>query len=208
MPPEDLEFMKALAVAYHDKIKGAHWELVRKIPCFKLIEAVALSVDLDPVFAGLGFAMVKADEVGVDSDIGGLLYRFVERYVIAQNNLEPLGTIPVVQHANDPRDRVIRLVDFAAWADGQGWTLPAEFPRSAPSIPPIPAQSTEADFIAWATAEKKKHGLWPPTGAEKTGQRQGWRRWAVDNGVDRKTVSAWVESHGFANPIGRQKSGK
>ncbi len=68
--------------------------------------------------------------------------------------------------------------------------------------------ATEADFLEWATAEKENHGLWPPTDPEKTGQRQAWRQWAVDNGVDRKTVSAWVNSHGFKNPIGRQKSGK
>jgi hypothetical protein len=208
MPSEESKYLMGLATIYPDKIKGAHWQLIRNVPCFKLIEVAALSVDLDPVFASLEFAMDKV-ESGTDNETKILLIQFIERYVLAKSNLDPFGTIPVVQRANDPRDSVIRLVDFAAWADGQGWSLPAEFPRSAPSIPPIPAQSTEADFVAWATAEREKHGLWPPTDAEKTGQRQGWRQWAVDNGVDRKTVAAWVKTHGFNNPKGHpRKSGK
>ena len=88
------------------------------------------------------------------------------------------------------------------------WPPNSVAPEPVNSVPPELVTATEETFVAWATAEYEKHGLWPPTDAEKTGQRQGWRRWAAANGVERETVWAWVESHGFKNPVGRRKSGK
>ena len=68
-----------------------------------------------------------------------------------------------------------------------------------------PAQSTEADFVAWARAEKEKHGLWPPTDGDKTGRRQGWKEWATANSVNRNIVKGWVAVHGFRNQPGAPK---
>ena len=77
-------------------------------------------------------------------------------------------------------------------------------PESEPAAASTPG-TNEKGFILWATAEKKKHGQWPPTDTEKTGARMGWRQWATTNGICRETVGEWVKVHGLSNPVGAPK---
>ena len=105
-------------------------------------------------------------------------------------------------------DDVARLQKLPCYRDISIWHEDLE--RCWPAISIItliPEVATETGFIAWAKAEKEKHGRWPPTDTDKIG-RQGWRQWASTNGGDREIVGAWVKSHGFNNPKGAPKTGK
>ena len=77
--------------------------------------------------------------------------------------------------------------------------FPPELDAAPAQTRPAPAQ--ESEFVAWARAEKEKHGRWPPTRKAKHGQI-GCREWAAEQGIAREAVEGWAKDHGFVNERG------
>jgi len=163
---DTVEWLIRLALLHTDKVFGAHWDMIRQIPVFELREAVALSVDLDLIFANMGWALAVcmcannnslleddimtvgckalADRLGKKMN---LVEQFVQRLTIASGNVPPYGTLPVVEQNEDCRKCKVSLTDFAAWAETQGWQLPEEFPHEIPTGKETPFSDTERERL-------------------------------------------------------------
>lgn len=151
-----MELLMLTAAELTDKVFGCDWSLIQKFPAFKLSEAVALSVDLDPFFADIGFALAvlmcgKGESPFDNSDkelvlslagkiLAGrfgesklkILQSFVVRYAITVENVQPFGDLPVIEKNDPPSDSKVRLTEFATWAQqSQGWDLPEGFPKNS-----------------------------------------------------------------------------
>lgn len=136
-----------------DQVFSVDWYMARQIPVSDLIEAVAMSVGLNPLFANIKWAIgiclcaigkspledwviPVANKIGAkrfDEKIS-VLGQFMQRLVIADANLLPYGTLPSLEPNDDSFEPKVRLTDFATWAEAMGWELPEEFPRKIPII--------------------------------------------------------------------------
>ena len=137
------------------EIFAPDWDYLRQYPALQLASLCALSVGLHPAFASPGwvFNLAMPHFSGTDPDEccpledaaegakrAALLDDFLRRVQIAVGNLVPRGTLPIADGAADGERTVVKVADFAAWADGMGWNLPSEFPR------------TQADAVAYPVA--------------------------------------------------------
>lgn len=128
------------------------WSVIKLTPAYKLQEAVALSLGLWPGLGDLEWAEDQARFInelrnnpffpkstkaaflklaGVDEDDPSLdiSWQLMMRLKVAAGNIKPYGDLPVLERYDDALLSTVRLADFAAWAEGQGWTLPPEFPN-------------------------------------------------------------------------------
>lgn len=139
----------AFALLKFDDIFGAHREMVRELPVFKLKEAIALSVDLDPYFADIEWCMaICLCEAGLSpfnesedfalsvackvliKELGQtrieILRLFIKRYAIATRNIAPYGDLEVIEKAESPGDCIVKLSAFIKWANKRAWNMPEE----------------------------------------------------------------------------------
>lgn len=127
------------------EIFAPDWDYSRQYPALQLGSLCALSVGLHTTFASPGwvFNIAMPHFSGTDPDEfcpledaaegakrAALLNDFLRRVHIAVGNLVPLGTLPIAVGAADGERTVVKVADFATWADGMGWNLPPEFPRT------------------------------------------------------------------------------
>jgi hypothetical protein len=149
------------------------WETWRCIPQTALYVAVALSCDIDP------YGIQVLDDVQQPD-----LREFYRRLHIAVANLRVRLRVRKIPEDMPEWVWAIDLAEFAFWAEGLGWPLPAEFPRAAagtPQPPPWP----------WGQYQTKLLGLLADA------VRQFWmKRDPSKPGPQNKTVIAWLEEHG------------
>lgn len=135
-----------------ESANAVKWDIIREIPAYELRETVALSLGLSPGLGRIEWAEQHASYInqlrnnpyfdlqekkafltlaGVDEDDPSLdvSYQLMMRLKIAAKNIEPFGTLQVIERGDDALQSMVRLTDFAGWAENQGWVLPAEFPR-------------------------------------------------------------------------------
>ena len=126
------------------EIFAPDWDYLRQYSTLQLGSLCALSVGLHPAFADPSwvFNVAMPHFSGTDSDElhpledapegakrAALLDDFLRRVHIAAAELVPRGTLPIADGAADGERTVVRIADFASWADGKGWNLPPEFTR-------------------------------------------------------------------------------
>lgn len=127
------------------EIFAPDWDYLRQYSTLQLGSLCALSVGLHPAFADPSwvfnvamphFSGTDSDELHLLEDAAegakraALLDDFLRRAHIAAAELVPRGTLPIADGAADGERTVVRVADFASWADGKGWSLHPEFPRS------------------------------------------------------------------------------
>jgi hypothetical protein len=118
------------------------WNLWRQIPTVKAFEAVALSLDIDPktvrrvdLKAANEAIALRDDRIGLMAkqwallNPGGPCVRFVEeseefneRFEVTVRTVEELPSAGGASH--DHADRLVRLSEFAAFAQSNGWKIP------------------------------------------------------------------------------------
>lgn len=126
------------------EIFSPDWDYLRQYSTLQLASLCALTVGLHPAFADPAwvFNVALPHFKGTDSDElcpledategakrAELLDTFLRRVHIATAELVPYGALPIVDLLADGERTVVRVADFASWADGKGWNLPPEFPR-------------------------------------------------------------------------------
>lgn len=128
------------------EIFSPEWAYLLQRTSLPLVSLCALSVGLHPAFADPSwvFNIAMPHFSGTDSDEccpfddaeegakrAALLHDFIQRVNIAVDELAPRGSLtPIADGAADGERTVVRVADFASWADGNGWNLHPEFPRS------------------------------------------------------------------------------
>ncbi len=122
-----------MAVLNANPLTAPDWGLWARIPTAGLDEAVALSLNVNPLFVPMLWNMFN-DEDPQEHDEGTA--EFARRLVVARNNIQPLGALTVFGMDEDPARCRVRLADFAALAAGLGWSLPPEFPGTQAAIDP------------------------------------------------------------------------
>lgn len=141
------------------EIFAPDWDYLRQYSTLQLGSLCALSVGLHPAFADPSwvFNVAMPHFSGTDSDElhpledaaegtkrAALLDDFLRRAHIAAAELVPRGTLKIADGAADGERTVVRVADFASWADGKGWNLHPEFPKpDAASYPVAPEGLTD-----------------------------------------------------------------
>lgn len=166
---------------------GESWRDYRQVATLELSEVVALSVDLDPFFADLGFAARAVADPYLCDDVKTRCEQFMRRYAITKANLDPGGTLPVSEPASGGNDCKVRLTDFARLADRMGWELPLDFPRGDV---PEDGQGKLSDDIADApllalalAAKRKKWGSFDPANPNTAPKELDVVDWLMENGA-------------------------
>lgn len=151
------ELLTRTALSDTKGIFSPHWEIIIKIPVFELREAVALSINLDPIYADFGWilavCMCENEESPFDeSDVNefelstgckvlanrlgeniSLFKLFIDRYIEATGNIFPAGSLPVFEKTGKEQNYKVRLTEFAIWAQSNGWNIPKNFPQTSNS---------------------------------------------------------------------------
>ncbi len=118
------------------------WGLWSCIPTAGLDEAVALSLNVNPLFAPMLWNMFNnQDSSEHDEGTAG----FAKRLVVARNNIQPLGTLPVIGMDETPPRCRVRLADFAEFASRLGWSMPPEFPYAQAGLRSKASTSSSGD---------------------------------------------------------------
>lgn len=136
------------------EIFSPDWDYLRQHPAMELGSLCSLSVGLDPTLADPAwvvrvatphfdgsspdlhdFAPTKALPRTEDEQIecdrrAASLKEFLRRVHIAPANLTPLGSLRIAVGEPNGERTLVRVADFAEWAEGMGWSLPGEFPRA------------------------------------------------------------------------------
>jgi hypothetical protein len=136
------------------------WQEIRQTGGLQLVSLCALSVGLHPWFAqpewvlrvARPFFLGELDDVCCPrpqeaAEYAQRLGTFLERLHVAPTNIEPLGTLPAATSEADGERTYVRVVDFVTWANGIGWSLPAEFSRfpTAEAVAQVDAASGAVD---------------------------------------------------------------
>lgn len=149
------------------EIFAPDWDYLREYSTLQLAPLCALSVGLHPAFADPSwvFHVALPHFNGGDSDglypledaaegakRAVLLDDFLRRAHVAAAELVPRGTLPIADGSADGERTVVRVADFASWADGKGWILHPEFPRSQADIAddyPVTPEGLHAGSAQW-----------------------------------------------------------
>lgn len=224
------------------RIKGwdifaPNWDYLRQYPALQLASLCALSVGLHPAFASPGwvFNLAMPHFSGTDPDEccpledaaegvkrAALLDDFLHRVQIAVGNLVPRGTLPIADGAADSERTVVKVADFAAWADGMGWNLPPEFPRTQANAVayPVASEGLQAGGAGWpwgnhetellrklAAAASQFWSLYDPADKTTAPTNQQVSEWLQKQGVSKPTADVMatiLRADGL--PTGRRKS--
>lgn len=217
------------------EIFAPDWDYLRQHSTLQLGSLCALSVGLHPAFADPSwvFNVAMPHFSGTDSDElhpledapegakrAALLDDFLRRVRIAAAELVPRGTLPIADGAADGERTVVRVADFAKWADGKGWNLHPEFPKpNAASYPVVPEGLTDGGAKwPWGNHETEllrklaaaAEALWTnydPTDKTTAPTNQQVSEWLQERGVSKPTADATatiLRADGL--PTGRRKS--
>ena len=125
------------------------WAYLSQHPAMQIRSLCGLSVGLHPAFADPSwvFNIAVPHFNGTDQDeyapledaansanLASRLGEFLRRVHIAVANLAPLGALTPAIGEADSVETLVRVADFATWADGMGWDLPVEFPRAQSGV--------------------------------------------------------------------------
>jgi len=199
------------------EIFAPDWNYLRQYPALQLTSLCALSMGLHPAFASPGWVFNLAiphfngsnpdefcplEDAAEGAKRAALLDDFLRRVQIAVGNLVPRGTLPIADGVADDERTVVKVADFSAWADGMGWNLPPEFPR------------TQADAVAYPVASEglQTGGAGWPWGNYETkllrkladAAAKFWTNYdPTDNTTapTNKAVADWLKGQGVADRV-------
>lgn len=192
------------------------WAYLAQYPALELGSLCALSVGLHPAFASPGWVLQAAlpHFNGTDSDElypledaaegtkrAALLHDFLQRVGIAAGNLSPRGVLPIADGAADGERTVVKVADFAAWADGMGWNLPPEFPRTQAGAVayPVAPGGLQTGGAGWPWGNHETELLRKMAAAAS-------QFWSLYDPADKTTaptnqqVSEWLQKQGVSKP--------
>ena len=125
------------------------WAYLAQHPAMQIRSLCGLSVGLHPAFADpswvFNIAVPHFNGTGQDeyapledaangANLASQLGEFLRRVHIAVANLAPLGALTPAIGEADSIETLVRVADFATWADGMGWDLPVEFPLAQSGV--------------------------------------------------------------------------
>lgn len=177
-----------------DETMAPDWGLWRDIPTAGLDEAVALSLNVNPLFAQTLWNMFNDLS---ESDAGPA--EFARRLVIARNNIQPLGSLAAFGMNEDPPRCRVRLADFALWAVGFGWELPSMFPAGSAGATCQKVQSSPSlphDSATSETPEQRGCRLARRRDELKMAGVKGWQKAiASEENLHPKRIAQILKSH-------------
>lgn len=220
------------------EIFAPDWDYLRQYSTLQLGSLCALSVGLHPAFADPSWvfnvamphfsgtntdALHPLEDAAKGAERAALLDDFLCRVHIAAAELVPRGTLPIADGAADGERTVVRVADFASWADGKGWNLHPEFPRSqadAVSGYPFAPEGVYDGSAKWpwgshetellrklAAAASQFWALYDPADKTTAPTNQQVSNWLQQQGVQKRTADAMatiLRADGL--PTGRRKS--
>lgn len=191
------------------EIFAPDWDYLRQYSTLQLASLCALSVGLHPAFADPSwvFNVAMPHFSGTDSDElhpledaaegakrAALLDDFLRRVHIAAAELVPRGTLPIANGAADGERTVVRVADFASWADGKGWNLRPEFPRSQAGGAKWPWGNHETKLLQkLAAAADRFWKLYDPTDNTTAPTNQQVIEWLKQQGVAERTAEIMAQ---------------
>lgn len=199
------------------EIFAPDWDYLRQYSTLQLGSLCALSVGLHPAFADPSwvFNVAMPHFSGTDSDKlhpledaaegakrAALLDDFLRRVRIAAAELVPRGTLPIADGAADGEQTVVRVADFASWADGKGWNLHPEFPKpDAASYPVAPEGLTDGGAKwPWGNHETELLGKLAAAAERYYGANYDPSE-KEDSAPKSADVTAWLKQQGVADRV-------
>lgn len=193
------------------------WDYLRQYPALQLASLCALSVGLHPAFASPGwvFNLAMPHFNGTDPDEcrpledaetgakrAALLDDFLRRVQIAVGNLVPRGTLAIADGAADGERTVVKVADFATWADGMGWNLPHEFPRTQAGAVayPVASEGLQTGGAGWPWGNHETELLRKLAAAAA----RFWTNYDLTDNTTAPTnqaVATWLKEQGVAERV-------
>jgi hypothetical protein len=196
-----------------------NWDYLRQYPALQIASLCALSVGLHPAFASPGwvFNIAMPHFSGTDPDEccpledaaegakwAALLDDFLRRVHIAVGNLVPRGTLPIADGAVDGERTVVKVADFATWADGMGWNLPPEFPRTQADavVYPVASEGLQTGGAKWPWGNHETELLRKLAAAAERYYGVNFDPMEKEDSAPKSAdVTAWLKEKGVADRV-------
>lgn len=168
------------------KIKKPDWNTWELMPATTLFQVVALSCDIEPDSLHLTAWDHREGDFQRPPE-------FERRLKIANAHTDGMGTLKTYDGKGDRQ--IVRLADFARWADEMGFELPEKFPRQ--NKPPSTTNSQwpwgdyETELLKHlAAAATKFWKNYDPTDNSTAPTNKQVSSWLEENGVSSRTAEA------------------